>query len=115
MENFQSNIQQWVSLDNDIKTLNNRIKILRDDKNRLHSNIIRFAEVQNLNNAQIEISDGKLAFANVKVQQPLTYKYLEEKLPEIIKDKDQVKYIISYLKQNREVKENKEIKRYYNN
>ena len=32
---FEQNIQQWVSIDNQMKTLNDKIKELREQKNNL--------------------------------------------------------------------------------
>jgi hypothetical protein len=46
------------------------------------------------------------------VPAPLTYKYLETSLGEIIKNETQVKQIINYLKEKREIKLVSEIKRF---
>ena len=63
---FQSNIQNWVAIDNQIKTLNQEAKELRSQRNDLTNNIFTYAESNNLENAVIQISDGKLKFQNVK-------------------------------------------------
>jgi uncharacterized coiled-coil DUF342 family protein len=36
---FESQIQQWVSLDNQLKQLNEKVKDLRDKRNNLEENI----------------------------------------------------------------------------
>jgi hypothetical protein len=74
-----------------------------------------YAKENNLSNATIQISDGKLKFASTKVQSPLTFKYLEKSLGEIIKNENQVKQIVEYIKSKREVKVVSEIKRFSNN
>ena len=112
---FEQNIQKWVSIDNQIKNLNEKMKELRDQKTELSDNITTYVEKNNLSKATIQISDGKLKFANTKVQTPLTFKYLEKTLGEVINNETQVKQIIEYLKEKREYKIVPEIKRFSNN
>jgi hypothetical protein len=112
---FENQIQQWVSIDNQLKLINDKAKELRESKNVLCKNISSYVEKNNLSNATIQISDGKLKFAETKVASPLTYKHLEKCLAEIIKNENQVKQIIDYVKQNREIKVIPEIKRFTNN
>ena len=112
---FESQIQQWVSLDNQLKQLNEKVKDLRDKRNNLEENITSYASENNLSNATVKISDGRLRFTNTKVQEPLTFKYLEKTLGEVIKNESQVKLIVEHLKQKRAVKIVPEIKRFSNN
>ena len=112
---FENQIQQWVSLDNQLKQLNERVKDLRYKRNDLEENITTYASENNLSNATVKISDGKLKFTNTKVQEPITFKYLEKTLAEVIKNESQVKLIMEHLKQKRSVKIVPEIKRFSNN
>jgi TolA-binding protein len=112
---FENQIQQWVSLDNQLKQLNEKVKDLRDKRNNLEENITSYASENNLSNATVKISDGRLKFTNTKVQEPLTFKYLEKTLGEVIKNESQVKLIMDHLKQKRAVKIVPEIKRFSNN
>ena len=84
---------------------------MREKRSSLGEEITKYAEKNNLSNATIQISDGNLKFANTRVIAPLTFKYLEKSLGEIIKSESQSKQIIDYLKQHREVKQIQEIKR----
>ena len=112
---FEQNIQQWVSIDNQIRLLNDKIHELREKKNKLGENITNHVEQNNLRNATVQISDGKLRFVNTKVSSPLTFKYVEKSLGEVIKNQTQVKQIVEYLKEKRDVKVVPEIKRISNN
>ena len=112
---FENQIQQWVSLDNQLKQLNEKTKELREKRNTLEEKITNYASSNNLSNATVEISDGKLKFVNTKVQEPLSYKYLEKTLSEVIKNESQVKLIMEHIKQKRSVKTVPEIKRFSNN
>jgi hypothetical protein len=112
---FEQQIQQWVNLDNQMKLMNERLKEMRDKKNNITDKIHSHMELNELSNATIKINDGQLKFIKVKDTQPLTFKYLETCLSEIIKNEDQVKKIVEYIKNKREVKYVPEIKRVYNN
>ena len=112
---FEQQIQQWVAIDNQMKILNDKMKELRDKKNNISEQINTHIETSQLNNASVKIGDGQLKFVKVKETQQLTFKYLETCLSEIIKNEDQVKQIVEYIKNKREVKYVSEIKRFYNN
>ena len=73
---FEQHIQQWVSIDNQMKQLTDKIKELRDKKNTLNDTIFNHVDNSNLNNATIQISDGKIKFIKTKDTQCLTFKYL---------------------------------------
>ena len=107
---FEQQIQQWVAIDNQLKTLTDKVKELREQKNALHTIITEETEV----GSTIQISDGKLKFVQLKETQPLTFKYLETCLKEIIKNEEQVNKIVDYIKNKREVKYVADIKRFYN-
>jgi hypothetical protein len=112
---FESQIQQWVQIDNQLKQINEKAKDLREKRNTLEQNITTYASSNNLTNSTVQISDGKLKFANTKVQEPLTFKYLEKTLNEVIKNESQVKLIMEHIRQKREIKIVPEIKRFSNN
>ena len=112
---FENQIQQLVSLDNQLKQLNEKVKELRDKRNNLEQNITNYASENNLSNATIQISDGKLKFTNTRVPEPLTFKYLERSLGEVIKNESQIKLIMEHIKQKRNIKIVPEIKRFSNN
>jgi hypothetical protein len=112
---FEQQVQQWVTIDNQMKLLNDRMKELRDKKNTLSENINEHIETSNLSNSSLKLSDGQLKFIKVKDTQQLTFKYLETCLHEIIKNEEQVSKIVEYVKNKREVKYVSEIKRLYSN
>jgi len=112
---FEEKIQQWVMLDNQQKILNEKIREIRDKKSDLGETIQDYVENNSLSNAVVQISDGKLKFVKTKVASPLTFKYLEKSLGEIIKNDRQVQQIMLYLKEKRDYKVVPEIKRFSSN
>jgi len=113
--NFEHQIQQWVLIDNQLKQMNEQVKELRNKRNNLEEYITNYASENNLSNATIKINDGRLKFTNTKVPEPLTFKYLERSLGEVIKNESQVKIIMEHLKEKRIIKIVPEIKRISNN
>ena len=112
--NLEEQINKWVSVDNQLKSINEQTKKLRDVKQKLSENIITYYTSRNLCDQSIQTSDGKLKIINNKSMQSITFKYLENCLREIIKNETQIQQIIQYIKNKREIKTNFEIKRFYN-
>ena len=112
---FENNIKQWIAVDNQLKSLNDKMKTLRDTRNTLSGNITDYAKQNNLSNSTVNIGDEKLKFVNSKVQPPLTFKFLEKTLGEVIRNEVQAKQIVEQIKDKREVTIVPEIKRFSNN
>jgi hypothetical protein len=113
--NFEQTIQQWVLLDNQIKNYNEKLKELRTKRENIEQKLSQHALNNNLMNSVIKTNDSRLKFVNTKITSPLTFKYIEKTLGEIIKNTEQVNTIVNYIKNNRENKVVPELKRYYNN
>lgn len=112
---FEYKVQQWVQLDNQLKKLNEEVKQLRDQRNSLETNLTSYAKTNNLSDSTIKVNNARLKFVDTKVPEPLTFKYLEKTLGEIIKNESQVHLIMEHIKQKRAVKIVPEIKRFSNN
>jgi len=110
---LEENIKKWVSIDNQLKTLNEKVKDLRETKNNTEQFILDYVDENKMNNATINISDGKLKFVNNKQTAPLTLKYVEECLTHFVKNEEQVELIMNYIKETREIKYVPDIKRIY--
>ncbi len=108
---MEDKIKKWVTVDNRLKLLNEQIKQLKDLRQTLSNDIISCKE---LHNSIIPIHDGKLRIVNNKSVQTITFGYLETCLKEIIRNENQVDKIIQYIKNKRTIKNNFEIKRFYN-
>jgi hypothetical protein len=108
---INTQIKEWVTVDNELKQYNEKIKYLREKRNSLEKNIFNNTNSYTV----ININNEKLKIMHTKVTEPLTFKYLEKSLGEIIKSETQVKQIIEHIKEKREVKYISEIKRFSNN
>lgn len=103
------NVKKWVVLDSQLKLINEKTKTLRNIKHDVSEQICKYMEERN--QTKINISDGELRVYEKKEYSPITFGYIEEKLSEIISDKEKVDYIIQYLKENRDIKITSDIRR----
>jgi len=109
---FENKVQQWVQLDNQLKKLNDQVKLLREQRNTLETTLTTYAKTNNMTDTTIKINNDKLKFVETKQPEPLTFKYLEKTLGEIIKNETQVQAIMEHIKQKRSTKIVSEIKRF---
>ena len=112
---FENKIQQWVQIDNQVKKLNDQVKQLREQRNSLETNLTSYVKTNNITDTTIKINNDKIKFVDTKVPEPLTFKYLEKTLGEIINNETQVQAIMEHIKQKRTFKIVPEIKRFSNN
>jgi hypothetical protein len=111
-KNIEKQLQQWVILDNQYKLVQEKAKELREKKHSLLESITTNGGLST--NSVVNITDGRIKLVNTHTTTPLTFTYVETCLSEIIKNEEQVKKIVDYLKKRRETKTVTELKRYYN-
>ena len=107
---------EWVRIDDQIKTSNERIQELKSRRQQISNEIDKIVEDNEIEPEKIDIklNDSKIKIVKTKVSQTLTFGYLENCLNDIISNPDQVAQIIEYVKSNRSVNYVSEIKRIYN-
>lgn len=115
--NLENEIKEWVILDNKLKILNEQAKHLRDERSKITRGIEQYINTESLLNASVDITGGKLKFTETKSTGPLSLKFIEQCLGEIISNKSQLDIIVNHIKKKREEKSKTDfdIKRYYHN
>ena len=111
---FETQIKEWVNIDNQLKIENDKIKELRERKKILNEKIVGYSNENKLTKAVIEINDSKLKIITTKTINPLSLKYVEGCLKNFIKDEVNLKKMMDYIKENRESKDCVELKRFFN-
>lgn len=112
---FIEDVRKWALIDSQLKIVNDKTRKMRSMKNELSEKICAYITDNNLPDNKVKISDGELRVYDKKEYSPLSYSYIEKTLNNIISNKEQVEYIINYLKENREITTSPDIKRTYNN
>ena len=114
-EDFAQNVKRWVTIDTQLKMINEKTKLLREEKNNISHKICDHLDKSGNKNRKILIHDGDIKVHEKKEYSPLTFSFLEEHLGKIMNDPSQVDYVIEYLKQKREIKITNDLKRSYKN
>lgn len=107
---FVENVQKWLLYEQQLKLVSEKSKQIRESKNKTTEYLCQYMEKHGLSHNKIKISDGELKMVEKKDYSPLTYGYVEECLAKIITEKENVGFIMEYLKNNREIKISKEIR-----
>lgn len=110
---FSDNIKKWISLDDEIKLLNNRLKEKREERISILEEIINYKSKNNLDGKIIKYNSENLRFTSYRQYQSITYDFIKKCLQEIIGDIDYVEYVIKYIKEKRSYKNVEDIKRFY--
>jgi len=113
-EQFVQNIKNWVTLDSQLKIVNEKTKKMREMKHELTNQICQYTNNNKIKN-KITITDGELRITEKKEYSPLTFTYIQECLQKIISDNEHVEFIIKYLKENREITITPDIRRTFSN
>jgi|UniRef100_A0A6C0IMN2 hypothetical protein len=103
-------VTKWILIDNKIQELNAELKQLRHDKNILESALTNYAKDNDMENTTVKVNNNKIKFSVTKTVEPITFKYLERNLCNIIKSEEQLQKTMEYLKDNREVKQTYSVK-----
>ena len=112
-EQLLKNLREWVNIDNQLKYISEKAKPLREKKTELSREITNYYKTNNLEGKKINFSGGSLNLYEKKEYSTLTYSYIEKCLGDIITDKKHIDYIITYLKEHREIKTVTDIRRNY--
>jgi sulfur relay (sulfurtransferase) DsrC/TusE family protein len=108
---FEEYVKKYVAVDDEIEMLQGRLKTMKDWKRKLAAVITKHMEDKDLTDTTLEISDGTLRFHEKKEYSSMSFGYIEKCLMDMIPEGDQVKYVIQYLKDNRDIKYVPELKR----
>lgn len=109
---IENQLKEWVAIDDKIRNLCENVKELREKRTILSTSIQNNLSSRHLHNTKIPLGDGHLKLVNTRINEPLTFVYLEKSLRGIIKNEEQIRIIIDYIKNNRTSKTITELKRF---
>lgn len=102
-------VKEWFRIDEDITKLNATIKELKTKKKGISEVLIQ--NMKEFDVKQFDTKKGKIQFAEKKVKNSITKKYLKECLSALIENDDDREKILEYIYDKREVKIVDSIKR----
>ena len=109
---FKKNVKEWITLDDDILTLQNAIKERRNKKNELTPKIIDYMDKFEIND--LNTNNGKLKFTKSLQTKPLNKQFLISKLGDFFKDFSKGEKVASYILENRDKAEVVKLRRVQN-
>ena len=102
LSEFKSQVKQWLSIDEDIREHEKKIKDLKKLKaNVLEPQITKFMIVHNVRDLNTE--QGKIRCNERNVKKPLNKKNIRENLSQVITDNTQIEQAMQLIMNNREV------------
>jgi hypothetical protein len=103
MEKFTENIKKWSLVEEKLKSINEHTKKLRSMKNELNESIMHYINENNLTDKKFNLPVGEVQLVEKKEYGTLSFSYIELCLDNIIADKEQIHFIMNYLKDQRDV------------
>jgi len=107
--NFKQNVKDWVTLDDDIKTLQEAIKKRKKRINELTPLILDFMKRFNIND--LNTQNGQLRYTTSLLAKPVNKNFLLSKLGEFFKDNEKSQVLTTYIYDNRIKEEKVKLKR----
>ena len=112
MEQFKTDVQKWIALDNHILKLGNKIKEIqeqskshKENKDILTSRITNFMRENKMEENIITTSDGSIKFHETVTQGSITLKFLKTSLLQYFNnDEETATKIFDFIKNNRSSK-----------
>lgn len=109
LEVFKENVKEWLTLDDDIKTLNSHLRDRKKRKNELTPDILKFME-------QYEIQDmntnsGLIKYNQTLVKKPMNKEFIRNKLSDFLKNSKTADDATDYITQNRDTEVKIKLKR----
>jgi Family of unknown function (DUF5760) len=74
------NIRRWIEVDNNIRSRRDNIKDLTERRNAIEREITDYVQQHNMQNLQVNVTDGMIKFANRNTYQSVSMKVLKELL-----------------------------------
>ena len=100
LEVFKENVKEWLTLDDDIKTLNSHLRDRKKRKNELTPDILKLMqeyEIQDMNT-----NSGLIKYNQTLVKKPMNKEFIRKKLSDFLKNSKTADDATEYITQNRD-------------
>jgi|TARA_A100001015_G_C15033716_1_gene734718 hypothetical protein len=104
LEEFKGKIKNWLSIDNQIRDLKHKIKVLQSNKTEITPQIMEFMNKNKIHNMNLGEDNGKLKYVERETNSTLTQKLIKEKLTEFLKNEEQANNALEFILESREKK-----------
>ncbi len=111
-EELLDNVKSWISLDNDIRSLQKAIKLKRKEKKSITDSLVGIMKDNDID--QFNIPDGELVYTKTKTKAPLSKKHLLTSIATFFQNSNDprlVQELSTFIMNSRQEKEKENIKR----
>lgn len=108
-DEFKQMVANWIDKDDEINEINKELKILKDDKKELETEILNYMEQIEL--GTLDIGDGKLRKSVSKTKGALKHDIIQDSLVKIFKDVQKAHNTTKFILDNRPITERVRLKR----
>lgn len=108
-DEFKKMVANWINKDDEINEINKELKILKDDKKELETEILNYMEQIEL--GTLDIGDGKLRKSVSKTKGALKHDIIQDSLVKIFKDVQKAHNTTKFILDNRPITERVRLKR----
>ena len=105
-------VQEYSVIEDELQELGAKQKTLRERKHELQTKIIQTMKDSNLETRTLKQGDNHFYIGTRKQYSSLSFSYLETVFEKMIPDKTNRTFLLEYLRENREVKNVDELKKY---
>jgi hypothetical protein len=106
---FKKKVKTWLTIDDDIITLQNAIKERKKQKDKLTPEILNFMDRFEIND--LNTNDGKLKFTKSMYTKPLNKQFLISRLGDFFKDFSKGEKVAGFILDNRDKEEKIKLRR----
>jgi len=101
-EDLKNNILKWVQLNNEISSLQSKIREFKKEQKIVGNNLTSMMKEHDLD--VIDINSGEIKYVQNKVKQTLNQKYLLDIMTKYYNNIGEANKICEYIQDNREIK-----------
>jgi rRNA processing protein Krr1/Pno1 len=111
MNELQPKIREWISIDNEIAILNEKIREKREKKREINEYVFQYLKEKNTPKIRINIPDGHITTATTNTYNPISLKLLLSAFTEYFNDEEKALQLLEFIKNKREIITTNELKR----
>lgn len=111
MNELQPKIREWVSIDNEIAILNEKLREKREKRREINDFVFQYLKEKNTPKIRVNLPDGHITTATINTYNPISLKLLLNAFKEYFGDEEKALHLLEFVKQQRELITTNELKR----
>jgi septal ring factor EnvC (AmiA/AmiB activator) len=98
---FKSTVKRYLQINEHEEKLKEEMKQLKNEKDSIENNIMKFMENNNITDRDIDVGDFKLKYSTSKKTEGVTKKLIYERLVQFLNNEQKAKELLDFIYQER--------------